>query len=56
MPVFTGMAEAEATVTLYDGATVIGMGNADTLGAWSIKTDGLTEGKHTIRAKVTDTA
>ena len=56
MPIFTGMAEAGATVTLYDGATIIGTSNANKLGSWSIKTHELTEGKHTIRAKVTDTA
>jgi gliding motility-associated-like protein len=58
LPVFTGTAEAGATVTLYDtdGTTVLGTGVA-TGGNWSITVSpALTEGPHTITAKTTDLA
>ncbi|NQX43189.1 gliding motility-associated C-terminal domain-containing protein [Pedobacter steynii] len=58
LPVFTGTAEAGATVTLYDtdGTTVLGTGVA-TGGNWSITVSpALTEGAHTITAKTTDLA
>ncbi|MTW06219.1 DUF4214 domain-containing protein, partial [Duganella ginsengisoli] len=55
---FTGTAEAGATVTLYDtnGTTVLGSGVA-TGGNWSITTTGtLPEGSHTVTARATDAA
>ncbi|PKU25885.1 Ig-like domain-containing protein [Telmatospirillum siberiense] len=55
-PTFTGTAEANATVTLYDGATLIGTGTADGSGNWSITSSALSSGGHTITAKATDTA
>jgi len=58
-PVFTGTAEAGASVTLYDtnGTTVIGTGTADGSGNWSITaSSALSEGTHTITAKATDIA
>ncbi|RQO66034.1 hypothetical protein DBR43_27730 [Pedobacter sp. KBW06] len=56
-PVFTGTAEAGATVNLYDtdGVTVIGTGIA-TGGNWSITASTLTPGVHTVTAKATDLA
>uniref|UniRef100_A0AC34G9P0 Bacterial Ig-like domain-containing protein n=1 Tax=Panagrolaimus sp. ES5 TaxID=591445 RepID=A0AC34G9P0_9BILA len=57
IPVFTGTAEAGATVTLYDtdGTTVLGTGIA-TGGNWSITATTLTPGVHTLTAKTTDAA
>ncbi len=54
-PTFTGTAEAGSTVTIYDGATLIGTGTA-TGGNYSITVSTLTDGSHTITAKSTDTA
>jgi Ca2+-binding RTX toxin-like protein len=55
-PVFTGTAEANATVTLLDGVTVVGSGAADALGAWSVTASALAAGAHAITAKATDLA
>ena len=54
-PDFSGTAESGATVTLYDGATVIGTGTA-TGGNWTITSSALSAGAHTITAKATDAA
>jgi Ca2+-binding RTX toxin-like protein len=54
-PTLTGTAEAGTTVTLYDGATVVGSGIAIG-GVWSITTTGLTSGTHHITAIARDTA
>src|SRR5262249_1923227 len=35
-PVFTGTAEANAAITLLDGAAVVGSGKADAAGNWSV--------------------
>ncbi|MFL4472999.1 beta strand repeat-containing protein [Paeniglutamicibacter sp. MACA_103] len=50
---YTGTAESESTVTLYDGATVIGSGTA-TGGSYAITTSTLAAGTKTITAKATD--
>jgi len=58
-PIFTGTAEAGATVTLYDtdGTTVLGTATADaTTGAWSITSSALSDGSHTVTAKAVDVA
>ena len=55
-PVFTGTAEANATVTLFDGATVVGAGQADAAGLWSVTTSALADGVHAITAQATDFA
>lgn len=57
-PAITGVAEANATVTLYDtdGTTALGSGKADGSGKWSITTSNLTEGSHTLTAKQVDVA
>ena len=55
-PTFSGIAEAGATVTLYDGATPIGSGVA-TGGVWSITSlTPLAQGSHAITARATDAA
>ena len=54
-PTLTGTAEAGTTVTLYDGATVVGSGTA-VGGVWSITTTGLASGTHQITAIARDAA
>ncbi len=54
-PTFSGTAEAGATVTLYEGTTVLGSTVA-TSGVWSIASIQLGEGSHTISAQATDAA
>ena len=58
-PTFTGIgAEAGATVTLYDtnGTTVLGSGVADAAGAWSIVSQALAGGAHTVTTRQVDVA
>ena len=55
-PTFTGLAEANATVTLLEGSTVVGTGHADAAGVWTIKTTVLSSGVHAISAAATDRA
>ncbi|MBY0239695.1 MAG: DUF4214 domain-containing protein, partial [Burkholderiaceae bacterium] len=57
-PIFTGTAEANASVTLYDsnGTTVLGTATADGSGKWSITSSKLAEGEHTVSVKASDTA
>ena len=57
-PTFTGTAEANATVKLYDtdGTTVLGTATADSSGAWSITSSTLTAGSHTLTTQATDVA
>jgi ELWxxDGT repeat protein len=52
----TGTAEANATVTLKQGATTLGTTMADGSGHWSFSPTGLTQGAHTIIASDTDAA
>ncbi|MBR7748505.1 DUF4347 domain-containing protein, partial [Undibacterium baiyunense] len=57
-PTFTGTAEPNSTVKLYDtdGVTLLGTGAADGAGNWSITSATLTNGSHTIKASATDAA
>jgi Tol biopolymer transport system component len=55
-PTFAGTAEANSTVTLFDGTTPVGSAAADGLGNWSITASTLTEGAHSITATATDIA
>ena len=57
-PTFTGTAEANSTVTLYDsnGITVLGTATADGTGAWTITSSALSGGTHNITVKTTDAA
>ncbi|CDL00463.1 conserved protein of unknown function [Magnetospirillum gryphiswaldense MSR-1 v2] len=57
-PTFSGTAEANAIVKLYDtdGTTEIGSVTADGVGNWSITVSALSAGAHTITAKATDVA
>ena len=53
---FKGTAEANSTVTLYDGSTDKGGATADSSGNWSINISSFSEGTHYISAKATDIA
>ena len=57
-PVFTGTAEANSTVTLFDtdGTTILGTGAANNLGVWSITSSTLASGTHALTAKAVDAA
>ncbi|WP_199237381.1 Ig-like domain-containing protein, partial [Azospirillum sp. TSH64] len=58
-PTFTGTAEPNSTVTLYDtdGTTVLGTGTTDGSGNYSVTaTTALTPGTHTLTVKATDAA
>ncbi|MEJ0017978.1 MAG: Calx-beta domain-containing protein [Acetobacteraceae bacterium] len=56
-PVFTGTGPAGTTLSLLDGATVIGSSTVDGTGKWSVAASALkSTGVHTITAKATDTA
>ena len=52
----TGTAEANSTVKLYDGATLLGSTTADGSGAWSYTTSPLADGSHVITGTATDKA
>ena len=52
----TGTAEANATVKVYDGATLLGSAVANGSGAWSFATATLASGAHSLTATATDTA
>jgi hypothetical protein len=55
-PTFTGTAEANSLVELFSGATKIGSVKADGTGGWTITSNPLGEGAHSITAKATDAA
>ena len=52
----TGTAEAGGTVTISNGATVLGTTTAATNGSWSYVPTGLADGSHTLTASETDAA
>ena len=52
----SGTAEANSTVTVYDGTAVVGTGTTNSAGAWSITTNALSMGTHTLTAKAADAA
>ncbi|MFV3330712.1 Ig-like domain-containing protein [Pseudomonas sp. NY15437] len=54
-PTFSGTAQAGSTVKLYDtDGTLIGSGQADAKGHWSITTSTLADGLHEVTATATD--
>ncbi|PWK34954.1 Ig-like domain-containing protein [Cupriavidus plantarum] len=54
-PTLTGTAEANSTVSLFNGTTLIGTANADANGNWSFTpATGLTDGTYTLTATATD--
>ena len=52
----TGTAEANSTVKVYDGATLLGSATANGSGAWSYTTGALSNGAHSLTATATDAA
>ena len=52
----TGTAEANSTVKVFDGATLLGSATADGTGAWSYTTAALSNGAHSLTATATDAA
>ena len=52
----TGTAEANSTVKVYDGATLLGSATANGSGAWSFTTAALSNGAHSLTATATDAA
>ena len=52
----TGTAEANATVKVYDGATLLGSATANGTGAWSFTTAALANGAHSLSATASDLA
>src|SRR4029078_56318 len=52
----TGSAEANATVKVYDGVTLLGSVTADGSGNWSYTTAALANGAHSLTATATDVA
>jgi len=52
----TGAAEANSTIKVYDGATLLGSATANGSGAWSYTTASLSNGSHSLTATATDTA
>jgi hypothetical protein len=50
----TGAAEANSTVKIYDGATLLGTATANGSGAWSYTTAALSNGAHSLTATATD--
>ena len=52
----TGTAEANATVKVFDGATLLGSATANGSGAWSYTTAALANGSHSLTATATDAA
>jgi hypothetical protein len=55
-PTLSGTAEARATVTIFDGTTVLGTTVADKSGAWSFTSGTLADGSHSLTAQATDRA
>ena len=51
-----GSAEANSTITLFDGSTELGTATANVGGVWSYTTGALANGTHSITATDTDTA
>ena len=52
----SGTAEANSTVTIYDGTTVVGTGTTNSTGAWSVTTNALSTGTHGLTVKAADVA
>jgi hypothetical protein len=52
----SGTAEANSTVQLYEGLTLLGTTTATAGGAWSLTTTVLADGAHTFSAKAVDVA
>jgi hypothetical protein len=52
----TGTAEANSSITVFDGTTAIGTATTGSNGAWSLTTGALNNGSHVLTATATDAA
>jgi hypothetical protein len=52
----TGTAEANSTITVYDGTTTVGTTTTGANGTWSVTTPALASGTHALTATATDVA
>jgi hypothetical protein len=52
----TGTAEANSTITVYDGNMAVGTGTTGSNGNWTVTTSALSSGSHTFTATATDVA
>jgi hypothetical protein len=52
----SGTAEANSTITVYDGTTVVGTGTTSSTGSWSLTTSALSSGTQALTATATDVA
>ncbi len=52
----SGTAEANSSIKVYDGKTLVGSGTADAKGNWAITTGALSQGTHSLTATATDAA
>lgn len=52
----SGTASANVTVSIYDGATLLGTAVANASGAWGYTTGALSNGGHSLTARVSDAA
>ena len=55
-PLFVGTAEANATITVYNGTTQIGTATADAKGLWAATTTALADGSYSVSITATDAA
>ncbi|MCA1178232.1 Ig-like domain-containing protein [Pantoea rwandensis] len=55
-PLLTGAGEPGATVSVYDGTTLLGTATVGNNGSWSFSTPALGEGNHSLTTTVTDAA
>ncbi|WP_051337996.1 Ig-like domain-containing protein, partial [Pantoea sp. AS-PWVM4] len=55
-PTLSGTAEANSTITIYDGSTVLGTAITTAGGTWSFTTATLPEGSHVFTVRATDAA
>ena len=53
---FAGLAEANATIAVYDGAVQVGAATANSSGAWTLTVGSLISGDHIFTATATDGA
>jgi hypothetical protein len=54
--VLSGTAEANSSIKVYDGTTVVGTGTTTASGAWNVTTSALSSGAHALTATATDVA
>jgi VCBS repeat-containing protein len=55
-PTLSGTGEPNATISIYDGTTLLGNTTVGTDGTWSFTTPALSNGNHTLTVTATDTA